>query len=68
MTLRSDVRRGEPVYEVILEYADEFDVDCVVLGRHGSVSLHETVFGSTADRVSRLADVPVVLVPGPEED
>lgn len=67
VTLRTEVRRGDPVYEVILEYAAEVDADCIVLGRHGGSALHEAIFGSTADRVSRLSDVPVVLVPAPDE-
>lgn len=65
--LRSDVRRGEPAYEVILEYAEEVDADLVVLGRQGTSSLPAAMFGSTADRVARLAEVPVTLVSAAEE-
>lgn len=66
-TIRSDVRRGRPAYELILEYADEIDADLIVLGRRGTSTLPKSVFGTTADRVARLADVPVTLVAGTEE-
>jgi nucleotide-binding universal stress UspA family protein len=61
--LQSDLRRGHPTYEVILAYADEVDADLIVLGRHGTSTLPETVFGTTTDRVARVADTPVMLVP-----
>jgi nucleotide-binding universal stress UspA family protein len=63
VSIETEVRRGAPVYEVILEYADEIDAELLVLGTGGTSILPEAVFGSTADRVSRLADRPIVLVP-----
>lgn len=67
VTLDTEVRRGEPAYEVILAYADEIEADLLVLGRGGTSILPDAVFGSTADRVARLSDVPVVLVPAAKE-
>lgn len=66
--IKSEVRRGRPVYEVILDYAQEIRADLVVIGRQGTSSLPKAVFGSTADRVTRLADIPVMLVSEPEMD
>lgn len=68
VTIQCDVRRGQPPYEVILEYADTIDADLIVLGRRGRTTLPEAIFGSTADRIARLTDVPVVIVPGPDPD
>lgn len=65
VSIETEVRRGLPVHEMILEYADEVDADMIVMGR-GGASLHERIFGSTTDRIARLADVPVVLVPPPK--
>ena len=62
--LESEVRRGRELHETILDYADEVDADLLVMGRRGTASLPERILGSTADRISRLADIPVVLVPG----
>lgn len=64
--IRSEVRRGQPIFEVILDYASEIQADLVVLGRRGTSSLPESVFGSKADRVARFADIPVTLVPESE--
>lgn len=55
------VRRGTP-YREILEYAAENDVDLVVIGTHGRTGLRRTLLGSTAERVVRLSDVPVLTV------
>lgn len=61
--IRTDVRRGRPVYETITAFADEIDADLIVLGRRGTSTLSDRLLGSTADRVVRVADVPVMLVP-----
>ena len=68
VSIQSDVRRGHPVYEVILDYANEIDADLIVLSRRGASSLPDVVFGSTADRVTRFTDIPVTLVPDPRTD
>ena len=60
--IRGEVRRGRP-HRAILRYADEEDVDLLVMGRTGEESLADALLGSTADRVVRYATVPVVLVP-----
>lgn len=65
VSLEIEVRRGSPVHEMILSYADEVDADIIVIGR-GGTSLPDRIFGSTTDRIARLTEVPVVLVPLPE--
>ncbi|GAB3019594.1 universal stress protein [Natronobiforma cellulositropha] len=57
-----EIRRGRPD-TVILEYAAEIGAETIVLGRHGDQTLPEAILGSTADRVTRLASVPVTVVP-----
>ncbi|ELY44617.1 universal stress protein [Natronorubrum sulfidifaciens] len=56
------VRRGRPADE-ILSYADEHEIDQLVLGRTGRGAVTEALLGSTADRVVRTATVPVLVVP-----
>lgn len=56
------VRDGIP-HEMILNYAEDADVDLIVVGSHGQGGLHRRLLGSTADRVIRLATVPVLVVP-----
>lgn len=54
-------KRGVP-HEVILEYADEHDVDLIVMGRHGRGEHGHPHIGSCTDRVVRLAEIPVLPV------
>jgi nucleotide-binding universal stress UspA family protein len=55
------VRRGKP-HQEILRYADENDVDLVVMGTHGRTGLDRYLIGSVAERIVRTADVPVLTV------
>lgn len=59
----ADVRRGDSPHETVLDFIDEIDADLVVLGRTGTRSLPQAVLGSTTDRIVRLSDVPVAVVP-----
>lgn len=54
------VRTGRPSEEIVA-YAEENDVDLIVMGKqgHGSVDRH---LGSTPEKVVRMADVPVTVV------
>ncbi len=54
------VLEGVP-HEAIHEYAGDHDVDLVVMGASGRSGLKEHLLGSTADRVVRSTDVPVLL-------
>jgi nucleotide-binding universal stress UspA family protein len=57
-----DVYRGE-VAEVILEAARERRADLILMSTHGRGGLGRWLYGSVADRVLRLAEMPVLLVP-----
>ena len=59
-------REGNP-HEAILEATREWDVDLVVMGTHGRTGLDRYLLGSVTERVARLSDVPVVIVPRPDE-
>jgi len=55
------VRGGEP-YQVILDYADENDIDVIVMGTHGRTGLERYLIGSVTEKVVRLSNVPVLTV------
>jgi len=63
------IRVGVP-HEAINTYADEHDVDLVVMGTHGRTGLKRGLLGSVTERVLRSADVPVMTVrePGGGDD
>lgn len=52
---------GRP-YEQIVETARELGVDLIVMATHGYGFVGSVVFGSTAERVVRHADCPVMVV------
>lgn len=52
---------GTPA-EGIVQYAQEHGTDLIVLGAHGQETLSSLLLGTVADKVARLASVPVVLV------
>jgi nucleotide-binding universal stress UspA family protein len=55
------LREGVP-HETILAYADDADVDVVVMGTHGRSGLGRYLLGSVTERVVRTAEVPVLTV------
>jgi nucleotide-binding universal stress UspA family protein len=57
----SDLRRGEPYVEII-RHARSVGADLVVLGRHGRRRVRDMFIGSTAERVIRAGDLPVLVV------
>ncbi len=57
------ILHGESVADVVLETADEFAVDGIVMGTHGRSGLSRWLLGSVADKVMRHAGVPVLLIP-----
>ena len=61
--IRLDVRRGAPFRE-ILDHANENAVEMIVLGLDDYSPLGGVALGHTADRVSRYARCPVLLVRG----
>ena len=52
---------GKPV-AVIVEHADEEDVDQIVMGSHGREGVTRVLLGSVAETVVRRSPVPVTVV------
>jgi nucleotide-binding universal stress UspA family protein len=50
-------------YREILEFADEQNVDMIVMNLQGKTALERALLGSTAERVIRSARVPVLSIP-----
>ena len=61
------VERGNPV-EQILKQAEEKKCDLIVMGTHGHGTLADAMMGSTARRVLRRSQKPVLVVRLPEEE
>ncbi len=57
----SILSKGE-AHKEIFKAAKEGDIDIIIIGTHGSSGLDKIFFGSTADRVLRGAECPVMTV------
>ncbi len=55
------IRNGVP-HEEILDYTEEVGIDLLVVGTQGRTGLDRVLVGSVAERLVRIADVPVVTV------
>lgn len=61
------IRVGAPG-EVITEIARELECDLIVMPTRGRKGVSRLLLGSVAERVLRLADCPVLVIPGHSED
>jgi len=61
--LQTVISEGNPFVEIIKK-AEEFQVDAVLMGKHGTRGRAEKLlFGSTAERVIRWSTRPVIVLP-----
>lgn len=66
---RRAIRVGD-VYPQIIDYAQQEQVDLIVMGTHGRTGMSRLLLGSVAENVVRHAPCPVLLArarPSPEE-
>lgn len=61
VSIETTIRTGVS-HEEILTYAEECGADVIVLGARGQSSFRRALLGSTTDRVTQLADLPVLVV------
>ncbi len=61
VTIESHVERGR-IDRQIVDFAEENDVDQIVIGSHGRSGASRILLGSVAERVVRRASVPVTVV------
>ena len=52
------------VWELVVEQAQDWKADLIVIGTHGRRGVSRLVLGSDAEQVLRIAPVPVLLVRG----
>lgn len=53
-------------YKKIIEYAESEEIDLIIMGT--GTTLHKVMFGSVAERVCRLSNIPVMLIKGGSEN
>lgn len=57
----SAVRRGNP-HDDILTYAEEHDIDVIVMGTHGRTGVKRALLGSVTEDIVRHSEIPVLTV------
>ncbi|ELY64072.1 universal stress protein [Natronococcus jeotgali] len=58
---RTETAVGKPEREVV-SFAEEHDIDHIVIGSHGREGVSRVLLGSVAERIARRAPVPVTIV------
>ncbi|MFC6718564.1 universal stress protein [Natrialbaceae archaeon GCM10025810] len=61
LTVIEHTSGGRP-HKMIAEYAEDNDVDLVVMGSHGRAGVRRALLGSVTERTLRSTDVPVLVV------
>ena len=61
LTVKTAVVPGD-IAEEILKYIAKEDIDLLVMGTHGRRGFEKVVFGSVAERMIKLAPVPLLLI------
>lgn len=61
MSVETAIETGRPS-TMIIKYAEDNDVDHIIMGSHGREGVSRLLLGSVAERVIRRASVPVTVV------
>ncbi len=67
LPIASELCFGHP-WSGICTYAEQHQIDLIILATHGRSGLRRVLIGSTADRVVQHAPCPVLVVKNPEKD
>ncbi|KZN25463.1 stress response protein [Haladaptatus sp. R4] len=60
-TTAGSIAEGKP-HRAIRQYAEEQDIDCIVMGTHGRRGILYPLRRSVTEKVARRANVPVLMV------
>ena len=66
-TVRAILTSSSPAMAIV-DYANDHDIDIIVMGTHGRGALAHLVMGSVAEQVVRLAPCPVLTLRRPERE
>ncbi|MEY4576839.1 MAG: hypothetical protein RL701_1542 [Pseudomonadota bacterium] len=64
INVRSELLEGTP-YRVVLDWAEEWKADLIVIGTHGHTGLTHALLGSVTERIVRMASCPVLTIRTP---
>lgn len=58
---------GQRTDEIIVNEAETWPADLIVIGSHGRRGVSRLLIGSVAEGVARIASIPVLIIPGARE-
>lgn len=61
VAVEHDIEIGKPTHKIV-EYAEEHDIDQIVMGSHGRSGVSRILLGSVAETVVRRSPVPITVV------
>jgi nucleotide-binding universal stress UspA family protein len=64
-TVAAPAKTGQSAAEIILDFADNNNVDLIIMSTHGRSGVSRWAFGSVTDRVVRHAKSPVLTISPP---
>ncbi|WP_435157694.1 universal stress protein [Haladaptatus sp. DFWS20] len=59
--VRTSIPRGTP-YRAILDFAEDHDIDLIVMGTHGRRGIDRYLLGSVTEKIVRLSEKPILTV------
>ena len=62
----AELARGEPADEIV-RLAEEHGADLIAMSTHGHRFLADLIYGSTANKVRHVAEIPVLLLRAPRD-
>ena len=63
VTIAEVIIRNGKAADMIIEVADELNIDVIVMGAHGTTGLTHFIMGSVTEKVVHLATRPVLTIP-----
>lgn len=67
LSVHGEVREGVAFYEIV-RFAQEANIDLIIMSTHGRTGLAHVLLGSVAEKVVRKAPCPVLTVRHPEHE
>jgi nucleotide-binding universal stress UspA family protein len=62
----SGYMKESPVARGILEFADEHEIELIVLGTHGKGAVKRALLGSVSHEILHKTKIPILFIPAPE--
>jgi len=66
--IETAIERGVSAADAILDYKSKNNFDLIIMGTHGRTGIKNWIYGSVAEKVVRLAKIPVITIHNKRSD